>query len=295
MSGNLAANAIPYCMKMTFARFCSLFVLASLSAVPIIRAADASLPGEFAGSSPLQWSARMADSEISRLGDSLEYKPDNKAKWDYTTGLFTLALLKLNQQVNNPRYVKFTEDTIGSFITPDGTIQRYKVEDFTLDSINPGKTVLALWQLTHDPRYQKAAGLLREQLDMQPRTSDGGFWHKKRYPNQMWLDGIYMAEPFYAEYAKLFHGPTSSFDDIAKQIELVGKHTYDPETGLFYHGWDESKKQAWANPITGTSSNFWGRAIGWYAMALVDTLDYFPMNHPARPEIIAMLQKFAPA
>ncbi len=228
---------------------------------------------------------------MGRLGNSLEYKPDNKAKWDYTTGLFTLSLLKLNQQVNNPRYVKFAEDTIGSFITPDGTIQRYKVEDFSLDNINPGKTVLALWQLTHEARYQKAAGLLREQLDMQPRTSDGGFWHKQRYPNQMWLDGLYMAEPFYAEYAKLFNGPDSTFDDIAKQIRLVGEHTYDPKTGLFYHGWDESKKQPWANPATGTSSNFWGRAIGWYAMALVDTLDYFPTNHPARPEIIATLQK----
>ncbi|HKI70490.1 MAG TPA: glycoside hydrolase family 88 protein, partial [Verrucomicrobiae bacterium] len=241
--------------------------------------------------SPRQWSVRMADSEIGRLGDSLEYKPGNKAKWDYTTGLFTLALLKLNEQVDNPRHVKFAEDTIGSFITPDGTIQRYKVEDLSLDNINPGKTVLALWQLTHEERYRKAAGLLREQLNMQPRTSDGGFWHKKRYANQMWLDGLYMAEPFYAEYAKLFHEPASSFNDIAKQIRLIGEHTYDPKTGLFYHGWDESKKQAWANPGTGTSSNFWGRAIGWYAMALVDTLDYFPTNNPARPQLIAMLQK----
>ena len=151
--------------------------------------------------------------------------------------------------------------------------------------------MLALWQITHDERYQKAAALLRRQLDTQPRTAAGGFWHKQRYPHQMWLDGLYMSGPFYAEYTKLFDGPVSDYDDVAKQIRLVAAHTYDPATGLFYHAWDESKEQPWANKDTGTSSNFWGRAIGWYAMALVDVLDYFPTNHPARPEIIATFQK----
>ncbi len=193
--------------------------------------------------------------------------------------------------MNDPRYVKFAENTIGSFITPEGGIQGYKVAEYQLDAINPGKTVLALWQITHDERYQKAAALLRKQLDTQPRTADGGFWHKQRYPHQMWLDGLYMGAPFYAEYAKLFNGPVSDYDDVAKQIRLMAAHTYDPATGLFYHAWDESKEQPWANKETGTSSNFWGRAIGWYAMAQVDVLDYFPTNHPARPEIIATFQK----
>ncbi len=233
----------------------------------------------------------MADSEIARRGDSLVWQEGGKAKWDYTVGLFTLSLLKLDGQVHNPEYVKFAENTIGSFITPEGGIRRYKAEEYQLDSINPGKTVLALWQITRDERYQKAAALLRKQLDTQPRTADGGFWHKERYPHQMWLDGLYMGAPFYAEYAKLFNGPASDFDDVAKQIRLVAEHTYDPATGLFYHAWDETKEQPWANPVTGTSSNFWGRAIGWYAMALVDVLDNFPTNHPARPEIIATFQK----
>ena len=127
---------------------------------------------------------------------------------------------------------------------------------------------------------------MRRQLDNQPRTSEGGFWHKQKYPHQMWLDGLYMGAPFYAEYATLFHEPTSSFDDVAKQIRLVAAHTYDPASGLFYHGWDESKQQAWANKETGASPNFWGRAIGWYGMALVDVLDCFPKDHPARPEIL---------
>ncbi|HAO77901.1 MAG TPA: hypothetical protein DCQ92_02785 [Verrucomicrobia subdivision 3 bacterium] len=109
----------------------------------------------------------------------------------------------------------------------------------------------------------------------------------------MWLDGIYMASPFYAECAKLFGEPEASFDDIAKQFHLIDEHTYDAKTGLNYHGWDAAKIQPWANPATGCSSNFWGRALGWYAMALVDTLDYFPTNHPARPQIIATLKKLS--
>ena len=205
--------------------------------------------------------------------------------------MFTLSLLKLNERVNNPRYVAFAETIIGSFITADGGIRTYKAEEYQLDNINPGKTVLALYQLTGDERYRKAAGILRRQLDTQPRTSEGGFWHKQKYPYQMWLDGVYMASPFYAEYATLFHESTASFDDVAKQIRLMAAHTYDPRSGLFYHGWDESRQQSWADKTTGTSPSFWGRAIGWYGMALVDTLDYFPKDHPARPEIIAALQK----
>lgn len=238
----------------------------------------------------MQWSQRLADSEVARCGDTLAWTPHGKAKWTYTTGLFTFALLKLNARVHDPRYLKFAEDTIGSFIRPDGAINGYKPQEESLDNIASGRTVLALWQITYKERYRQAAATLRQQLETQPRTPQGGFWHKKRYPEQMWLDGLYMAEPFYAEYAELFNQP-KDFNDVAKQILLVGKHTYDPKTGLFYHGWDETKSQPWANKITGDSSNFWGRAIGWYAMAMVDVLDYFPTNHPARPKIIAMFQK----
>ncbi len=131
------------------------------------------------------------------------------------------------------------------------------------------------------------------QLDDQPRTFDGGFWHKLRYTNQMWLDGIYMAEPFYAAMGRYFIKPDKAYDEVAKQIRLIDEHTYDAKSGLNYHGWDAAKIQPWANPATGCSSNFWGRALGWYAMALVDVLDYFPTNHPARPQIIATLQRLA--
>lgn len=265
--------------------------LAALVAAPALRAPNTPVAGEFAGSPPLQWAVRLADSEMARRGDKLAWKQGGSAKWDYAAGLFTLSLLKLNEVVKDPRYVRFAETAVGSFIAPDGQIQGYQAGDNNLDNINPGKTVLALYQITKEERYQRADGLLRKQFIAQPRTGEGGFWHKQRYPHQMWLDGLYMGAPFYAQYAGLVNEPAASFDDIAKQIRIVSAHTYDPASGLFYHGWDESKEQSWANKTTGTSSNFWGRAIGWYGMAMVDVLDFFPTNHPARPEIVATLQK----
>lgn len=256
---------------------------------------DVALPQQFSGATPLEWSQHLADSEIARRGDSLAWKPDGRAKWDYTAGLFTLSLLKLNENAPTSRYLDFATRAIGSFISADGKIQTYKADEYQLDALNPGKTALALWHLTKDERYLRCAMLLRQQLFTQPRTSDGGFWHKQRYTNQMWLDGIYMADPFYAECTgtKTFCAAPTDFDDVAKQIRLIDLHTYDAKTGLSFHGWDAAKIQPWANPATGCSSNFWGRAEGWYAMALVDVLDFFPTNHPARAEIIATLQKTA--
>ena len=274
-------------MKTTFVRVCALVSLATLCASC---ATSTVAPPQFSGATPLQWSARLADSEMMRLGNKLDWKKGGTAKWDYTAGLFTLSLLKLNTVEPDPRYVTFAENAIGSFISPDGKIQGYKPDEYQLDALNPGKTVLALWLLTHDAKYKDAATLLAKQLETQPRTYDGGFWHKQRYTNQMWIDGNYMGAPFYAEYAKLF-GEPAAFDDIAKQFRLIDEHTYDSKSGLYYHGWDAAKVQPWANPATGCSSNFWGRAIGWYAMGMVDALDFFPTNSPVRPEIIAAFQK----
>ncbi len=278
-------------MKSTPGNSHRTFLLIAWLAATAVRGTEAPLPREFAGATPLQWSVRMADSEITRRGGSLSYQEGGTAKWDYTVGLFTLSLVKLGERIQEPRYWKSADAIIGSFITADGRIKGYRVEDYNLDNINSGKTVLALYRLTHEERYKQAAALLRQEFETHPRTSEGGFWHKQRYPHQMWLDGVYMEAPFYAEFAQLFREPAAAFDDIAKQIRLAGTHTYDAKTGLFFHGWDESKEQSWANKVTGTSPSFWSRAIGWYAMAFVDVLDYFPADHPARPEVIAMLQK----
>jgi unsaturated rhamnogalacturonyl hydrolase len=277
-------------MKMILWRIAFLFGFILFSIAGVSGSSTAAALQTFSGATPLEWSVRLADSEMARRGDAPAWKPGGRAKWDYSVGVFTLSLLKLNGHRSDPRYVAYAMNVIGSFITDTGEIQTYAADEYQLDSLNSGKTALALWRLRGDMRYKKAASLLRRQLATQPRTPDGGFWHKQRYTNQMWLDGIYMAEPFYAEYAELF-SETNSFDDIAKQFRLIDEHTYDAKTGLNYHGWDAAKIQPWANPATGCSSNFWGRAEGWYAMAMVDVLDYFPTNHPARPQILAAFQK----
>jgi unsaturated rhamnogalacturonyl hydrolase len=180
------------------------------------------------------------------------------------------------------------------FVSDDGNIRGYKPDEFNIDHVNNGKLLLLLYRVTGKEKYKKAVDNLRDQLRHHPRTSEGGFWHKKVYPYQMWLDGLYMGEPFYAEYAMLFHEDTA-FNDIAKQFILMEKHARDAKTGLLYHGWDETKQQKWADKTTGLSPNFWARAMGWYGMALVDALDYFPANHPGRAELINILNRYAKA
>jgi unsaturated rhamnogalacturonyl hydrolase len=192
-------------------------------------------------------------------------------------------------QTNERKYYEYIKRNIDEFVRPNGDIRTYRLEEYNLDQINEGKLLFLLYNETGDERYKKAACLLRKQLQTHPRTSEGGFWHKQIYPHQMWLDGIYMASPFYAEFARRFSEP-EAYDDVARQIVLAGKHTHDPGTGLFYHGWDESRSQQWANPETGCSPSFWGRAMGWYAMAIPDVLDHFPEDHPKRDSLLAIFQ-----
>lgn len=241
---------------------------------------------------PLEWSRRMADSQITRFGDGADYKEGGK--WDYALHVTLLGLLELGARTGDPKYAAFVEKSTGTWIAPDGTISGYKLQDYNIDNIAPGRTLLALHKLTGDARYQKAAATLRSQLDTHPRTSGGGFWHKKRYTSQMWLDGLYMGEPFYAKYTAV-NGSASdaAWDDIAKQFRLIDEHLYDPKTGLYYHGWDEAKVQNWADKETGRSANFWGRAEGWWIMAQVETLEVFPKDHPARAGLVALLKKTA--
>jgi unsaturated rhamnogalacturonyl hydrolase len=276
-------------MKTLNLRLISVTALLALCTPLSTRAHDTKVSGR----TPLEWSVCMADSEINRRGDKLAWRQGRNVKWDYTAGLFTLSLLKLNEKVPTPVYVEFSKDAIGSFLNAEGKIQGYKIEDYNIDNIAPGKTAIALYRLTGDERYKKCADLLRKQLETHPRTSQGGFWHKQRYPSQMWLDGLFMGAPFYAEYVKEFKGPASDYDDIVKQFRLINEHLFDAKTGLYYHGWDESKQQDWANKKTGTSSNFWGRGLGWFAMGCVDVLDFLPKDHPGRKEIITQFKQVA--
>jgi unsaturated rhamnogalacturonyl hydrolase len=216
------------------------------------------------------------------------------AKWTYDHGLVLKGIERVWINTGDKQYFDFIKRGIDHFVADDGTIRTYSQDEYNIDNILPGRNLLFLYKATREEKYKKAAALLREQLNTHPRTSEGGFWHKKIYPSQMWLDGLYMGEPFYAEYAVTFNEP-AAFDDIAKQFILMERHSRDDKTGLLYHGWDESKQQRWANPQTGRSPNFWGRAMGWYAMALVDTLDYFPEKHKQRAELVAILNRLAQA
>jgi unsaturated rhamnogalacturonyl hydrolase len=214
------------------------------------------------------------------------------ARWVYDNGVVMKGIEGVWLQTADRKYFNYIHNYIDAVVSPEGEIKGYKGDDYNLDNVLCGREVLTLYKVLGTPRYYKAATQLREQLKGQPRVPEGGFWHKKRYPNQMWLDGLYMGEPFYAEYAAAFH-EEADFNDIANQFILMEQHARDPKTGLLYHAWDQSKKERWANPKTGLSLNFWARADGWYAMALVDVLDQFPANHPKRAELIAILNRLA--
>lgn len=239
-------------------------------------------------------SRQGADTVLTMWKDYPGATPERTPRWTYEQGVVLLGITHVWKNTGDQKYFYYIRQTLDHYVADDGTIRTYRVEEYNLDNVLLGRMLLLLYRETKEEKYRKAADLVRSQLKNHPRTSEGGFWHKQIYPSQMWLDGLYMAEPFYAEYAALFH-EDAAFDDIAKQFILIEKHTRDETTGLLYHGWDESKKQRWSNPTTGRSPNFWGRAMGWYAMALVDTLDYFPKAHPKRVELIAILKRLASA
>src|SRR5438552_2274858 len=220
------------------------------------------------------WSRRAADAAIRR-------QPVVSERWDYQWGVLLKGIEAVWRATGDERYLEHIRRNVDAFVAPSGEIATYAMADHNLDHINPGKLLFALAATSGDARYVRSAGVLREQLRTQPRNASGGFWHKRVYPDQMWLDGIYMGCPFYAQHAAA--GEAAAYDDVLHQITLIDEHTRDPKTGLLYHGWDESRKQAWADPVTGCSRSFWARAIGWYAMALVDVVEILPdPGHRAR-------------
>ncbi|WPV02047.1 glycoside hydrolase family 88 protein [Mucilaginibacter sp. cycad4] len=236
------------------------------------------------------YSQRMAQTVMTIWKDSLT----TGDKWTYDQGVILKGIEGVWQQTGDKKYFSYIQQCMDRYVTPDGNIRTYRQADYNIDNVLCGRNLLTLYKVLGTKKYYKAATLLREQLRKQPRVPEGGFWHKNRYPNQMWLDGLYMGEPFYAEYAAAFHEDTA-FNDIARQFILMEEKARDAKTGLLYHGWDQSKKERWANPETGRSPNFWGRAMGWYGMALVDVLDHFPAQHPKRAELLAILNRFAAA
>lgn len=243
--------------------------LASMLGLPLVLLAGVT----FGQTSP---SRQMADAVIQR---------NPAPRWVYEEGTMLDGLTAEWRSSGDKKYFDYVKQTVDSLIDEEGTIKSFKPEARSLDNLEMGRAALMLYRETKDKKYEAVAKFARAQLNEQPRTPSGGFWHKAIYPNQMWLDGAFMAEPFYAMYAATFDDK-AAWDDIAKQFLLMDQNMRDPKTGLMYHGWDESRKERWSDPKTGLSKEFWARAMGWYVVALVDVLEYFPKDHPRQPALV---------
>ncbi len=199
----------------------------------------------------------------------LQGKPNT---WNYIDGCMITAVLSLYEMTGDKKYLDFADSFVSWFVQEDGTIKTYDPSEYNLDNINPSKNLFKLYDLTGKEKYRKAMDTARSQLTTMPRTNAGNFWHKKIYPYQVWLDGMYMAQPFYMEYEKRYNKMQGCLDSF-KQFKNVEALMKDKKTGLYYHGYDESRDMYWADKETGLSPNFWLRALGWFTVALVDTAE----------------------
>ncbi|MGN0298164.1 MAG: glycoside hydrolase family 105 protein [Lachnospiraceae bacterium] len=195
-----------------------------------------------------------------------------KSKWNYIDGCMIKAILEMYAITKDEKYFQFADSFIDAKVYEDGTIDGYSVEEKNIDNVNAGKTLFELYDLTGKEKYRKAIDLVYSQIKLMPRTAEGNFWHKDIYPNQVWLDGLYMCQPFYMEYETRFNDK-KNYADIYHQFENVVKNMRDERSGLYYHAYDSSRQMFWCDKVTGLSRNFWLRALGWYSMALLDTLD----------------------
>lgn len=240
------------------------------------------------------YSQRLANTAMHIWPDSFSMRPGTPARWSYDQGVILKGVEHIWEATGDPKWFDYIRRSMDHYVNDEGEIKDYRPHTYNIDHVNNGKLLLTLYRVTGKEKYRKAVERLRQQLREHPRTKEGGFWHKKIYEWQMWLDGLYMGQPFYAEYAQVF-GEDTVFNDVTRQFVLMEKNSRDAKTGLLYHGYDESRTQRWADKTTGRSPHVWGRALGWYGMAMVDVLDYFPDNHPGRDSIIAILNRFAAA
>ena len=247
----------------------------------------------------LNWSKRLADSELERKTlsyhhDGWDVNRERDPKFEYDiVGLLPMAYDELNKVAPADDYAQVITKVTGSYINDKGEIGRYKLSNYNIDSVAPGRNLLRLYEQTGKEKFKIAADTLREQLEHHPKTTEGAFWHKQKYDSQLWLDGVYMGMPFLARYSVMFEDG-ASLEEVAKEFELTRKYLRDPNTGLYYHAWDEKKQQDWADSETGLSGYFWGRGMGWLAMALVDTLEIIPASETEiREPLLDMVKEMA--
>ena len=239
-------------------------------------------------------SEQMVRSQMFRCPDAtyLDFL-EGKLKWNYTPGLELRSYLDVHKAYGSEDIFSYAEAWYDAIVQEDGSILTYKVDRYSTDHICPAKTLFYLYDRTGKEKYRKAMDLVKSQIDGHPRTSDGAFWHKKDYPWQIWLDGVYMAEPFYVEYVSRYfpeEDKAAAYDDIVNEFVRAREHCYDPATGLMRHAWDETHSQPWADPESGRSAHCWGRALGWYCMALLDVLDFLPEGYEGRGTLIDILK-----
>ena len=199
----------------------------------------------------------------------------SKSTWNYIDGCMIKAIIELFLITRTHRYLDFADAFTGRFVREDGSIESYDPKEYNLDHVNAGKTLFDLYKLTGKEKYRRAMDTVYSQLKEQPRTSTGNFWHKKIYPHQIWLDGLYMAQPFYMQYEAEYNGCKNCEDSYQQFLQVYGRMR-DPLNGLYYHAYDDSRQMFWCDKVTGLSENFWLRAMGWYAMALIDTMEVMP-------------------
>jgi unsaturated rhamnogalacturonyl hydrolase len=200
-------------------------------------------------------------------------KHGKPAHWNYIDGCMITSLIELYQVKKDQRYLDFSKNFIDYFINIDGSIKGYNILNYNVDDICEGRVLFDLLNLTGDQKYFKAIEFIHGHVKTQPRTKAGNFWHKLIYPNQVWLDGLFMAQPFYTRYETTFNHKLN-YDDIIHQFELVRMNMFDEQKKLYVHGYDAEKTIFWADPVTGKSKNFWLRAMGWYVVAIVDVMSY---------------------
>ncbi|MFI5197501.1 MAG: glycoside hydrolase family 105 protein [Thermoanaerobaculia bacterium] len=234
---------------------------------------------------------RLADSVLSRWPDPSGI---GNRGWEYNSGIVLAGIAEVFRHTRDPHYLAYIRRYVDTYLRPDGSLDFGEDSGgHNLDRFQPGVLVLFLYEETREGKYERAARWLRGRFDTFPRNALGGFWHKQKYPNEMWLDGIYMAEPFLVGYGLLFGEPKFCFETAVAQATLVGAHTRVPGTGLFRHAWDADCNAAWADPATGVSPEVWSRAMGWYVMALVDVLEKLPVDQPGRSKLRELLREAA--
>lgn len=233
--------------------------------------------------SPIEWAEKACEALMAK------YEPEQlpPERFHYHQGVFLSGMEKTWKQTGKSRYFDYIKAWVDSHVQEDGSIE--KIRTVELDDIQPGVLLFNLYEQTGDEKYKKALHKLVPLLKSWPTNPSGGFWHKDYCPNQMWLDGLYMGGPIAVQFGKRFDDP-EYFDMMAYQAILMEKHTKDPHTGLLYHGWDETREAPWADPETGLAPEFWGRAIGWYPVALLEMFEHMPADHKDMPKMIRIVQ-----